>query len=219
MESNRAARSLAALLCCWAISSAQAQGLDAGGLTFKDFGKSDNGASFSRTDPISSGAPSQASSRLLSVNNSERTARVRFDSIKVEITLPLGWQANEDWERGVAYSSDRNYRLIVWRVDFAFEGVKDAEHYASTKTGAIKSRRPQVETQARKLPDGTFVIAYERVPPGQGDRGQRAVFDLVLSKPGNPKEGVLLTLGVPASEADRGLKLLALVKEKVQIDW
>jgi hypothetical protein len=30
------------------------------------------------------------------------------------------------------------------------------------------------------------------------------VFDLVASKPGDAKEGVLLTLGVPASDADRG---------------
>ena len=50
------------------------------------------------------------------------------------MALPLGWQATEDWERGVGYSSDKRYRLIVWRVDFAFEGVKDAEHYAATKS-------------------------------------------------------------------------------------
>lgn len=224
-ESGRALlAALTAMACSWAMAAAHAQtgvqaGLDAGGLTFKDFGTADNGASFNRTDPLSTGVPSQASSRVLSVSNNERMARIRFDSIKVEVALPLGWQANEDWERGVAYSGDRNYRLIVWRVDFAFEGVKDAEHYAATKTGAIKSRRPAVETQARKLADGTFVIAYERVPPGQGDRGPRTVFDLVISKPGDPKEGVLVTLGVPASESDRGLKLLALVKEKIKIDW
>ena len=33
------------------------------------------------------------------------------------------------WERGVAYTIDKRIRLIVWRVDFAFEGVRDAEHY------------------------------------------------------------------------------------------
>ena len=220
-ESNRTILTIATLAVCgWAMAAAHAQtGLDAGGLTFKDFGISDNGASFNRADPMTTGVPNQASSRVLSVSNSERVARIRFDSIRVELSLPLGWQANEDWERGVAYSGDRNYRLIVWRVDFAFEGVKDAEHYAATKTGAIKSRRPTVETQARKLADGTFVLAYERVPPGQGDRDPRSVFDLVISNPGNPKEGVLVTLGVPASDAERGLKLMALVKEKIKIDW
>ena len=221
-ESVRAALAIAALLCCWGLGAAQAQNtgaLDAGGMTFKDFGVADNGASFNRADPQSSGIPNQTSSRVLSVSNAERVARVRFDSVKVEVSLPLGWQANEDWERGVAYSGDRNYRLIVWRIDFAFEGVKDAEHYAATKTGAIKARRPAVETQARKLADGTFLIAYEKVAPGQGDKGPRTVFDLVLSKPGNPKEGVLVTLGIPAGDTERGLKLLALIKEKVRIDW
>jgi hypothetical protein len=45
------------------------------------------------------------------------------------------------------------------------------------------------------------------------------VFDLVLQRPGNPKEGILLTLGVPASDAVRGMKLLALLKQNMRIDW
>ena len=87
--------------------------------------------------------------------------------------MPLGWQATEDWERGVGYSSDKRYRLLVWRVDFAFEGVQDAEHYAATKTGTIKARRPGIQAQARKLSDGTFLIVYENAPPGQGPWGSR----------------------------------------------
>jgi hypothetical protein len=140
-------------------------------------------------------------------------------SIRVELSLPLGWQATEDWERGVAYSSDKRYRLIIWRVDFAFEGVKDAEHYAATKTGSIQARRPAVQAQARKLGDGTFLIVYENVPKAQGDSEPRVVFDLVTQRPGNPKEGILLTLGVPASEAGRGIKLLALLKQSMRINW
>ena len=146
-------------------------------------------------------------------------ARVQFDSIKVELALPLGWQATEDWERGVGYSGDKRYRLIIWRVDFAFEGVKDAEHYAATKTGAIQARRPSIQAQARKLGDGTFLIVYENAPKGQGDSEQRTVFDLVMQRPGNPKEGVLMTLGVPASDAERGMKLMALLKQNMRINW
>ena len=72
--------------------------------------------------------------------------------------MPLGWQAKEDWERGVGFSGDKRYRLIVWRVDFAFEGVNDAEHYAATKAGAIQARKPGIArpgTQARRrhVPD------------------------------------------------------------------
>ena len=47
----------------------------------------------------------------------------------------------------------------------------------------------------------------------------REVFDLVIQNPGNPKEGILMTLGVPASEAVRGFKLLALLKQSMRISW
>ncbi len=200
--------------------SAQAADLDAGGLTFRDFAVKDNGASFNRgVDPIIAGGPNQVSSRVAVVDSAQGLARVQFGSIRVELSLPLGWQATEDWERGVAYSGEKRYRLIIWRVDFAFEGVKDAEHYAATKSGSIAARRPTVRAQARKLGDGTFLIVYENVPKGQGDGETRTVFDLVVQRPGNPKEGILLTLGVPASDSARGLKFLALLKQSMQINW
>jgi hypothetical protein len=194
--------------------------LDAGGLTFRDFALNDNGASFNRgVDPIIAGGPNQVSSRVAVVDSAQGLARVQFGSIKVELALPLGWQATEDWERGLAYSGDKRYRLIIWRVDFTFEGVKDAEHYAATKTGSIQARRPSIQAQARKLGDGTFLIVYENAPKGQGDSEPRTVFDLVTQRPDNPKEGILLTLGVPASDAVRGLKLMALLKQNMRINW
>jgi hypothetical protein len=194
--------------------------LDAGGLTFRDFGVADNGASFNRIDStFGVNGANPAPSRVLAIEKDNGLARIRFETIRVEVSLPLGWQATEDWERGVGYSSDKRYRLLVWRVDFPFEGVQDAEHYAATKTGTIKARRPGIQAQARKLSDGTFLIVYENAPPSQGDSERRVVFDLVMSKPGNPKEGMLMTLGLPASEAPRGLNLLALLKTKVRIDW
>jgi hypothetical protein len=193
--------------------------LDAGGLTFRDFSNNDNGASYSRGDPMIAGGPNQVSSKVVAVEGANGLARVQFSSIRVELALPLGWQATEDWERGVAYSGDKRYRLIIWRVDFAFEGVKDAEHYAATKTGSIQARRPSIQAQARKLGDGTFLIVYENAPKGQGDSEQRTVFDLVVPRPGNPKEGILMTLGVPASDAVRGMKLVALLKQNMRINW
>ena len=120
---------------------------------------------------------------------------------------------------GASPIADKRYRLIIWRVDFTFEGVKDAEHYAATKTGSIQARRPSIQPQARKLGDGTFLIVYENAPKGQGDSEPRTVFDLVMPRPGNPKEGILLTLGVPASDAVRGMKLLALLKQNMRISW
>ena len=193
--------------------------LDAGGLTFRDFSTNDNGASFTRGDPMIAGGPNQVSSKVVAIEGDKGLARVQFGTVRVELALPLGWQATEDWERGVAYSSDKRYRLLVWRVDFAYEGVKDAEHYAATKAGSIQARRPKVTAQARKLGDGSFLVVYENVGRVQGDSEQRVVFDLVLQRPGNPKEGILMTLGVPASEAARGLKLLALLKESMRINW
>jgi len=209
----------AGLLALWAFPAAADGDLSPEGLTFKDFSVADNGASFNRTDPMLPGGPDSPTIKLLSVDKAEGLARIRFNSVKVEVALPLGWQATEDWERGVADSADRRYRLIVWRVDFAFEGVKDAEQYASTKIGVIRSRRQGVTGQARKLNDGSFLIVYENVPPTKGDDGPRTAFDLLLVNPNDPKTGALLTLGVPAKEASRGLGLLALMKQRVRIDW
>ena len=193
--------------------------LDAGGLTFLDFATLDNGASFARGDAVIAGGPNQVSSKVVGIDSTKGFARVRFEQIRVTMALPLGWQATEDWERGVGYSNDKRYRLVVWRVDFDFEGVKDAEHYSATKAGSIQARRPGVKAQARKLGDGTYLLVFENAPKAQGDAETRVVFDLVTAQPGNPKLGVLLTLGVPTSDAGRGIKLLALLKENMQIDW
>lgn len=194
-------------------------GLDTGGLTFKDFGNDDNGASFNRKDPMLPGGPEPASARLVSIDRDNGLAKVFFDSVKVGISLPLGWEATEDAERGVGYSRDRKTRVLVWRVDFAYEGVRDADQYTATKMGTIKSRTPAIKAEARKLADGTFLIVYENAPPSRGDSGPRTVFDLVIPKPGNPKEGVLMTTGVQAADTDRGLKLVALLKSKLEIIW
>jgi hypothetical protein len=205
---------------CLSRGSALAQDkLDSGGLTFRDFSTNDNGASFNRGDPMIAGGPNQVSSKVAAVEPAKGLARIEFSSIRVQLAVPLGWQATEDWERGVAYSADKRYRVIVWRVDFAFEGVKDAEHYVATKAGTIQSRRPTVRAQARKLGDGTFMVVYDNVPKAHGDSEPRAVFDLMIANPRNAKEGVLVTLGVPASDAVRGLKLMALLKESIRIIW
>jgi len=205
---------------CGVTSTAWANdGLDPGGLTFRDFAVADNGASFHRGDHQQAGGPNQVSSRVLTIDRANSLARIRYESIKTDVSLPLGWQATEDWERGVGYSADKRYRLIVWRVDFAFEGVRDAEHYAATKAGSIRARRPTIQAQVRRLRDGTLLVVYDGVPPNAGDGGPRTVFDLVMAKPGNPKEGALMTLGVPTAEVDRGLRLLALLKQSLRIEW
>ena len=69
------------------------------------------------------------------------------------------------------------------------------------------------------MSDGTFMVVYDNAPKAHGDSEPRAVFDLVIPNPRNAKEGVLVTLGVPANDAVRGLKLMALIKESIRINW
>jgi hypothetical protein len=224
-ESGKARRGLAIALaatCLWMTCSAHAEDkLDAGGATYRDYARPDNGASFFKVEGMASGgnASDLTPARLVGADNAQGTARVRFDAIRTEVTLPMGWQASEDWERGVAFSGDRRYRLVAWRVDFAFEGVKNAEHYVATKSGSIQARRPNVQAQARKLADGTFMVIYQNVAPSRGDSEQRVVFDVLLTPSAGAREGALLTLGVPASEAERGLRLIALIKASAKVEW
>ena len=197
--------------------------LNPNGATFRDFAIADNGASFTHIiDSMTMGgaaAIDQKQAKVIAIEAKNSLARIRFDSVKVQLALPLGWQAGEDWERGAAYSPDKSYRLIVWRVDFTYEGVEDAEHYAETKTGAIKARQPSIQAQARRLGDGTFLNVYQNVPPGRGDSGPRSVLDLLIPRGPGAKEAILLTLGMPADKGAQGLKLLALIRSQMKIDW
>ena len=97
-ESGRRLFLAGALALCWLPGLALADGnLDAGGMTFRDFAVLDNGASFNRGDPMIAGGPNQVSSRVMAIDTANSLARVRFDAIRVEVALPLGWQATEDW--------------------------------------------------------------------------------------------------------------------------
>ena len=52
---------------------------------------------------------------------------------------------------------------------------------------------------------------------GTGVKTQRVFCDVLSGI--DPKEGILMTLGVPASDAARGIKLLALLKQNIRINW
>jgi hypothetical protein len=219
-EPGRRILLVVALALCWAGSAhAQGGGLDAGALTFKDFAVADRGASFYRPLAVTLEGTATTSANVLQIDNANGLARIHFKAVKMDAAVPLGWQAIDDRERGMAYSEDQSYRLILWRLDFAFEGVSNAEHYAMAKVGTIEARRPPTKAQARKLGDGTYLIVYENVPPSRGDHESRTVFDLVVPNPANPREGALMTLGMPASQGLRGLKLLALLKQNIRISW
>ena len=48
--------------------------LDPGGLTFRDFSTNDNGASFSRGDPMIAGGPNQVSSKIAAIESDTASA-------------------------------------------------------------------------------------------------------------------------------------------------
>ena len=215
-RSPNARRGLLRALVLWGLCLAAGpvradDNLSPNGATFRDFAMLDNGASFTgRRHDAGGNTSDQTAAKLLGVDNEKGQAGVRFETVKTEVTLPLGWQAAEDWERGVGFSGDRRYRLIALAGRFRFEGVRDAEHYVATKSGSIQARRPKIQARARKLGDGTFLVIYQNVPPGRGDSEQRVVFDLLIPESPGANEAALLTLGVPASDAERGLRLMAL---------
>ena len=66
---------------------------------------------------------------------------------------------------------------------------------------------------------GNFCQQVQRLFGGRSDAENRVVFDLVVPRPGKPKEGVLMTLGVAARDYDRGFRLMALLKSKLRVDW
>ena len=65
--------------------------LDAAGATFRDYAKFDNGASFYQIEGVMSGgaASDLTTAKLLGVDNDKGLARVRFVSVRTELSLPL----------------------------------------------------------------------------------------------------------------------------------
>src|SRR5258708_38874269 len=142
-ESGRRVFLSGSLAACFVGRSAFAQDkLDPGKLTFRDFSSNDNGASFSRGDPMIAGGPNQVSSRIAAIESEKGLARIQFGAIRVELAVPLGWQANEDWERGVAFSSDKRYRVIVWRVGLCLKGGKESADHDATQRPATQTPPP-----------------------------------------------------------------------------
>ena len=89
--------------------------------------------------------------------------------------------------------------------------VPEAVQQAQRDSVKAKADRERMIKEAQAYANGIL-------PKAQGDAEQRVVFDLVTQKPGDPKEGILVTLGVPASDAVRGLKLMALIKQNMKIN-
>lgn len=156
---------------------------------------------------------------VVSVEAAAGFARVRLKSVDCEMAVPLGWHGMEDNERGALFTPDRSVRVIVWRVDLKYEGVDDLEKYVVAKQGALRARSPGIQARMRKLADGEYLSMYGNVPPRRNDREPRAIYDLLTPNRANPARAMLMTVGVPASQADRFLPLVALLSRERKVAW
>jgi len=180
--------------------------LDPGSATYATYALSAEANSFTDRELAVNrrwvGTTGEELAELVRVETAQRFARVRFRSVEVEASAPLGWHAIEDSERAAVFTPDGSVRMIFWRVDLVFEGVPNLEGYVAAKQDAIKARLPAVRTRAYRTEDGAWVIAYGDVPARSGDREKRAIYDLVVPNPRSAKHALLVTLGAPPSRGD-----------------
>ena len=197
--------------------------LDPGRATFRDFALSSDANSFIDLRNVVNRDWTENSAQtlldVLSVDSPAGFARVRLKSVDCEMAVPLGWHGMEDHERGAIFTPDRSVRIIVWRVDLNYEGVADLEKYVIAKQGALRARSPGIEARVRRLADGEYLAMYANVPPRRNDREPRAIFDLLTPNRANPARAMLMTVGVPASQADRYLPLVALLSRERKVNW
>lgn len=213
---------LAALLAA-APAGAQPAALDPGDATFRLFARSDTAKSLN--DPTDAtnrewtGATAESLTELLTISPAEGYGLIRSKAVSINLKVPLGWHAIEDYERLAVFSPDRSIRVIVWRVDLQFEGVPDLEAYVATKAAGLRKRYPGIQASSRALPNGQVLGVLHNVPPRKGDREPRTILDLLTPNPMNPKRALLMTFGTPISKAEEFLPLLALMARSLEITW
>lgn len=218
---------LAAALACGLAAGAAAQTpaatLDAGDSTFKLYALSSNAKSLN--DPTDAtnrewtNATAESLPDLLTIVPSEGYGLIRSKAVSVDLKVPLGWHAIEDFERLAIFNPERSVRIIVWRVDLDFEGVPSLEKFVAAKAAALRSRYPTIQASSRTLPDGQVLGVLHNVPPRKGDKEPRAILDLLTPNPQNPKRALLMTFGTPMSRAQEFLPLLALMARDRKITW
>lgn len=213
----------AAVLVAAAPAGAQPAALDPGDATFKLFARSDTAKSLN--DPTDAtnrewtSATAESLTELLTIVPAEGYGLIRSKAVSVNLKVPLGWHAIEDYERLAIFSPDRSVRIIVWRVDLQFEGVPDLEAYVAAKAAGLRKRYPGILASSRTLPGGQVLGVLHNVPPRKGDSEARTILDLLTPNPMNPKRALLMTFGTPISRAEEFLPLLALISKNLEITW
>lgn len=206
-------------------ASAQAQFGDPRPLAGKyaDYAQSDNDRSLmDRNDPILNKWISNTIENVIEVRNIDRSAQsatVYAASAKTAVTIPLGWYAIDDGERGAAFVADETVRLILRQVDLAFEGVSSIGDYAQVKRGLLLQQFPKIRTYEVRLGPDMVMNVYEAVPARPNDKAPRTIFDIVTASPKDPKRANLMTFGVPDGQGQKYLPLLGLLLRDRKIEW
>lgn len=197
--------------------------LDPGDSTFKLFALSANANSLN--DPTNSlnrewtNVSAESLTELLSTSPAQGYGVIRSKAVSMDLKVPLGWHAIEDFERLAIFHPGRMVRIIIWRVDLDYEGVTDLEAFVAGKAKALRTRYPAVQASSRKLADGQVLGVLHNVPPRKGDSEPRAILDLLTPNPQNARRAVLMTFGTPMSRAEEFLPLMALIARDRKITW
>ena len=217
---------LAILMTCAAAGVASAQpgaSLDPGDSTFKLYALSLNAKSLNDPDDTINrewtNATAESLPDLLTIVPAEGYGVIRSKAVLIDLKVPLGWHAIEDFERLAIFNPGRSVRIIVWRVDLDYEGVPDLEKFMVGKAAALRVRYPSIQASSRTLPDGQVLGVLHNVPARKGDKEPRAIVDLLTPNPENSRRALLMTFGAPMSKAQEFLPLLALMAQGRKITW
>lgn len=190
---------------------------------YADFAHADSEQSLlDRNDPILRKWVTNTMENVIEVKNVDRVgqnATVYSLSAKMSVTIPLGWYAIDDGERGAAFVADETLRLIMRQVDLAFEGVSGIGDYAQVKRGLLLQQFPKMRAQEVRLSPDIIMNVYEAVPPRPNDKLPRTIFDIITASPKDPKRANLMTFGVPDGQGQKYLPLLGLFLRDRKIDW
>ncbi len=168
--------------------------LDAGGLTFRDFAITDNGASFNRGVDHSIGGGTEPGGFTRVARRRQAAQAVRPGAVRARSRSSwrcrMGWQATEDGERGVAYSDRQALPADRLAGRFRLRG-RQGRRALRRHQGRLDQGPPARASRPRPASSATaaFLIVYENVPKGQGDSEPRTVFDLVMPQSGQPEGG------------------------------
>ena len=117
------------------------------------------------------------------------------------------WATSDVWRNWRKFLEDRGWQTLA--PSLRHHDVPPAAPPPALGETGLCDYVADLEAIIAGLPEKPVVIGHS----------MGGLIALRLCANGVAKAGVLLTLGVPASDSVRGLNLLALLKQNMQIDW